>query len=79
MAHFYGTLQGAGKEVTRRGHADLSVTAAGWGGAVKVELFVDSEGRDCYNVRQIKWQGVGVDRVLVAGVIGEETTAELVE
>ena len=74
MSHFYGTLQGLGKnEVTRRGARSLCTVAAGWDGAIEVNLYIDKKGRDCYDVHQVKWQGVGIDRLLVSGVVGEET------
>jgi len=41
MAHFYGWMQGSRKEVTRMGHkaSGMRSTVAGWGGAVRVQLY----------------------------------------
>lgn len=73
MSHFYGTLDGNRGEATRCGSKDsgLRTTAASWAGAIKVELSVDDEGRDCFEVRQIPWRGKGVSYVIAKGLVGE--------
>ena len=74
MAHFYGTLKGNRGEVTRCGSANSGVTSynASWKGAVRVHLFVDESGNDCYRVEQTTWQGHGVNSLIGEGVIGDE-------
>lgn len=69
MSHFYGTLKGARGEATRCGSDALVTHAAGWRGAVRVELTRDGD-RDCYRVSLVPWQGSGgAPRVLAAGVL----------
>lgn len=73
MSHFYGTLQGARGQATRCGSkSGLNTVAASWNGAIRTDLYVDDQGRDCYVVREIRWQGRGVDREIARGVIGQE-------
>lgn len=62
MARFYGKVKGGRGEGTRLGSATsgLTTTAAGWKGAIKVELSVDAEtGRDRYLVTLTPWEGSG--------------------
>lgn len=73
MSHFYGTMQGSRGQATRCGtkSSGMTTTAAGWGGAIHVELYVDDEGRDCYVVKQVPWSGSGIHKELARGVIGQ--------
>lgn len=74
MAHFYGTLQGSRGEASRLGTkaSGLQVTAASWDGAIDVSLDYDERtGKNRYTVRERKWHGHGVDRVIAEGVVGE--------
>ena len=67
MSRFYGTVEGQARTTaTRRGGAASGVVthAAGWGGAVRVEVRADGE-RDVFEVSLVPWQGSG-RRVLVA-------------
>ena len=67
MAHFYGTLEGNRGKATRCGTkiGGLSVTAAGWGGAIYVKLF-EQDGVDHYTVSIGPWQGSGGSYVKLA-------------
>lgn len=86
MSHFYGTLQGDRDQVTRRGHksSGLVVQAAGWTGAIRVELSFDHEtGRDRYRVVHRNWPHQGDRQVLAEGYldegapeVGDEVTAK---
>lgn len=60
MAHFYGTLQGSRGLASRLGtkNSGLETVAAGWQGAIKVEVWEDN-GRDMYRVTLMPWQGSG--------------------
>jgi hypothetical protein len=74
MSHFYGTLTGQARTTaTRRGSKSggIATTAASWRGAVRVELYVDDKGRDCYRVFQTTWHGAGVNKPIKEGVIGK--------
>lgn len=73
MSHFYGTIQGSRGAATRCGtkSSGIEVVAAAWGGAVRTVMFVDEEGRDCYRVEQIRWQGAGTYKLIAEGVVGE--------
>lgn len=77
MSHFYGTMLGSRGEATRCGTkaSGMEVIAAGWGGAIRTSLFVDDQGRDCYRVEQIPWQGEGAYRLIEEGIVGEEKGA----
>lgn len=72
MSHFYGVMQGSRGEATRCGTkaSGLQVTAASWGGAVQVDLYLDSMGRDCYRVTMKPWRGAGDSATLAEGVVG---------
>ena len=75
MSHFYGVLNGAKGEATRAGtkRSGLTVTAASWVGAIRVELSLDAEGRDCFRVLQTPWHGAGVSELLAEGILGQPT------
>lgn len=74
MSHFYGTLQGNRGEVTRTGSKNSGITAysASWNGAIRVHVYADKDGNDCYRIDQTTWQGHGVNRPIAEGKIGEE-------
>ncbi len=74
MSHFYGTLKGTRGEVTRCGAkaSGVRVTAASWSGAVTVRLWYDEDtGRDMFSVEQTSWLGVGDNREVARGYVGE--------
>tara|TARA_R110002051_G_scaffold325625_1_gene429489 strand:- start:906 stop:1169 length:264 start_codon:yes stop_codon:yes gene_type:complete len=68
MSHFYGKLQGSRGEATRCGTASSGMTtyAAGWGGAVRVEVYTQADGRDAFMVSLVPWQGSGGESVALA-------------
>jgi hypothetical protein len=75
MAHFYGTLQGnRGGEVTRAGSKNSGLTSysASWNGAIRVCVYADEEGNDCYRVDQTTWHGHGISEPIAEGKIGEK-------
>lgn len=53
MSHFYGTLIGSRKPRTATGTAGsgIKAVAQSWSGSISVELYVDEEGKDCYEIR----------------------------
>ena len=62
MSHFYGTLQGSRGEATR--------CAAGWDGAIRVQVYQDHEGNDRYTVDLVPWQNSGgQSRQLADGIL----------
>ena len=75
MSHFYGVLNGSRGAATRAGTkcSGLTVTAASWVGAIRVELSIDAEGRDCFRVLQTPWHGAGVSELLAEGILGQPT------
>lgn len=72
MSHFYSVIHGTGGPVTRCGdkRSGVVATAASWAGAVSVKMYVDQNGVDCFIVTQDRWQGVGVSREIVRGIVG---------
>ena len=73
MAHFYGKLQGRGRERTIQGNKSTGLTAyaASFDGAIQVDLTYDeSTGKDRVIIRQIPWQGKGKQRILYKGILG---------
>ena len=74
MSHFYGTIDGARTSTaTKTGtkNSGLVTHAAGWNGAIRVDIGVDENGKDTFVVSQVEWRGSGVNRELCAGVLGE--------
>jgi len=62
MSRFYGTVDGqAATQATRRGSTASGITtyAAGWRGAIRVDVFVDADGRDSFQVHLVPWQSSG--------------------
>jgi len=74
MSHFYGTMQGNRGEVTRCGtkRSGMETIAASWSGAIRTYLFWD-EGiqRSCYEVWEVTWHGVGINRLIERGTIND--------
>ena len=72
MSHFYGTLQGNRGPATRQGtkRTGLSTVAASWRGAIKVYIYIDQQGRDCFKVYQEPWYGAGISQDIAQGIIG---------
>ena len=74
MSHFYSKIQGNRGEATRCGTKDSGVTAtaASWDGAIRTDIWYDSEEDvNRYVVLMIPWRGVGVTRILKAGIVGQ--------
>jgi len=72
MAHFYGTVDGRSRtEGTRCGtrSSGLRTVAASWAGAVQVNLYIDENGADCCEIRFIRWEGCGTDKLVYDGPI----------
>jgi len=67
MSHFYGKLDGTGP-ATRCGTKKSGITshAAGWQGAIRVEVWHDSEGKDQFAVYLAPWEGSGGTTALLA-------------
>lgn len=78
MSHFYGTLQGARGEATRLANkkSGLVTHAAGWQGAIRVDVRHDDEGKDRYRVQLVPWKGSGgTSRVLAEGILDSKESA----
>lgn len=73
MAHFYGTIEGDRGQSTRCGtkNSGLTVHAASWSGAIRVMVYQDDAGRDCYRVDQVAWKGNGKEKQLAVGSFGD--------
>lgn len=72
MAQYFGSLQGQRGEATRLGSkaSGLTVTAASWDGAIRVDLF-ERDGENHYRVVEQKWHGAGRERIIAEGIIGK--------
>ena len=68
MSHFYGTLNGSRGQATRCGTANsgLQTIAAGWTGAIRVQLYTDENDQNCFRVEIGAWQGSGGDSQIIA-------------
>lgn len=81
MAQFYGTLQGQRGEATRLGSkaSGLTTTAAGWKGAIKVNIWHDEEhDQDQFEVRLTPWSySGGEEKVLAQGVLDARNATRL--
>lgn len=76
MGHFFGSVEGSRGETHRLGTraSGLSTTAAGWGGAISVEITHDEKtDKDLFLVRQHTWRGEGVSEIIAEGVVGEKS------
>lgn len=74
MAHFYGLVHGARGEASRLGDKKSGMTAcaAGWGGAIKVRVWHDSEaGVDRFAVDMTPWHGSGDSECIATGIMGD--------
>lgn len=72
MSHFYGTIEGTRGKGTRCGSkaSGLTVHAASWDGAVRVQLLHDAAtGKDMAEVSLIPWRGRGATHMLYAGPV----------
>jgi len=72
MSHFYGTLQGNRGGETRCGYnsSGIVVQAAGWQGAISVDVYQNQDKLDCYTVHLVPWQGSGGHaRLLASGIL----------
>lgn len=73
MSRFYGTTQGQRGMATRCGHRGLVSQAAGWKGAIRVELARKGDD-DVYRVWLIPWaNSTGARRLLAEGVLDATT------
>ncbi len=74
MSHFYGTLQGNRGEVTRTGSKNSGITtySASWDGAIRVHVYMDKDGNDCYRIAQTTWHGYGINEPIAEGKIGKK-------
>lgn len=69
MSKLYGTLSGASRtKATRRGHNRIVTQAASWNGAIEVEVYIDLDGVEHYEVRRIPWHGGGADKAATLAV-----------
>lgn len=70
MAHFYGVMEGNGKQVTRCGTRALGIktTAASWQGSVRVYLY-EKDGEDYALVQLEPWHGEGTNQTLYRGPV----------
>jgi hypothetical protein len=68
MSHFYGKLQGSRGEVTRCGTKSSGITtyAAGWRGAIRVDVSQNEDGLDSFTVYLEPWQGSGGLQIVLA-------------
>ena len=75
MSQFYGTVQGNHKEVSRRGSKSSGIItyAASWAGAVRVQVYAASNGREMARVELVKWHGAGSNQVLYEGPVSGKT------
>ena len=74
MSHFYGTVQGNRGEASRGGSKDSGIIShiASWEGAIKVQAWYDEKiKKDMVRVKKTKWRGVGENKVLYEGEMGE--------
>ena len=76
MSRLYGTIDGAAKnQGTMRGHTHLTTHAAGWRGAIRVDVVADADGTDRYTVTLVPWKGSpGTERELCSGVLDSSVT-----
>lgn len=72
MSHFYGLVEGSRGVVGRCGHkkSGLETWAAGWGGAVRVQVY-HKDGQDMVRVTKQPWRGAGKFELLYEGPLAE--------
>jgi len=68
MSHFYGKMQGARGEATRCGTKSSGITtyAAGWRGAIRVDVSQNEDGLDVFTVYLEPWQDSGGRQIVLA-------------
>lgn len=74
MSALYGTLKGKAKTIaTRCGtkNSPIVTMAASWAGAVRVEVYIDADGTEKFEVIMCQWHGNGDYRVLCSGLVGK--------
>ena len=74
MAYFYGKVAGQRPEPIGMGGTKvngLSVTAASYKGAIRVEVYVDDDGDDAFAITEQRWEGAGIRRWIAQGKIGK--------
>ena len=75
MSHFYGLVTGSGKtKATRGGTKNSGITGcvASWTGAIRTELwYAPEEDVNKYSVIMIPWRGIGGQRIMATGTVGE--------
>jgi hypothetical protein len=65
MSRFYASIQGERGEATRMGHKGIHGHIRGWGSGVKVQGFVNDDGRDLFLVYATSGStGSGSDRLI---------------
>ena len=75
MSHFYGYVDGRGKNIsTRCGTKDSGLTsvAASWKGCIRTYIWYDEEEKvDKFEVFQVPWHGEGCLNLLAEGIVGQ--------
>ena len=68
MSKFYGTLKGTRGKATRCGDSSSGMItyAAGWGGAIRVDVYTGGDGKDRYTVHKTPWKKSGGNTQLIA-------------
>lgn len=71
MARFKGVVQGVRGPTTRLGtnNSGLTTIAGSWSGAVRTDLYVNSEGIDCARISLTLWEGKGTKRLIYDGPV----------
>ena len=74
MSHFYGTLQGSRGKATRcgTGASGIKTQAAGWRGAIEVQVFKGITGEDRYKVWLIPWPNTGAHVTIAEGILNSD-------
>ena len=69
MSHFYGVVEGSRGKATRCGtkSSGIKVQAAGWHGAVEVQVFQGINGEDRYHIWAIPWPDNGEHITIAEG------------
>lgn len=74
MAYFRATIKGNRGETSKEGTKDSGISGhvRGWDSGVEVSGYVDSEGRDCFDVYSTGGSNGSASRKLVGSIIGGE-------
>ena len=79
MSQFYGTVSGQARtDATRRGskRSGIVTYAAGWGGAIRVDVSENEAGEDIFYVSLVPWQSSGgQSRELASGKLDARAEA----